>query len=175
MTHIYPTTEIRCVGVIQFYRYSQTALLSTQLQTTVVTTHITLFNFVVTCRNGAVFRNTITFKMNIGTRDTLRRHHRTFIVQIFGNNSAELCNADRWGNSSVTVVNLWDETRLTKLRIACSRQVLGHAAVLLGATSSYTLEPVIGYGAEYRGIGFDSRQYSMHTGCGNGNYGITLI
>jgi hypothetical protein len=41
--------------------------------------------FCASCTFGAVFRNAITFKMNIGTRDTLRRHYGTFTVQIFGN------------------------------------------------------------------------------------------
>jgi hypothetical protein len=135
--------------------------------------------FCATCRNGAVSRNAITFKMNVGTRDTMRRQHLTFTVQTFGNNSDEHCDEGRWGNSSLTggssIVKRWNETWQTQYRIAYSRQDLGHATVLLGTTSSHTHEPVIGYGAIYREIGFDSRQYSLHTGYGNGNYGITLI
>jgi hypothetical protein len=45
-------------------------------------------------------------------------------------------------------------------------------ARLQGTASSYTRESVKGYGAEYRAIDFDSQQYRMHTGCGNGIYGI---
>ena len=59
------------MGAKQFYRYSQTALLSTQLLTTVATTNTKLSNFVTRVDNGAVFRNAITFKMNTGTSDTV--------------------------------------------------------------------------------------------------------
>jgi hypothetical protein len=54
------------------------------------------------------------------------------------------------------------------------KQDIGHATVLQGAASSYTHVDVVGYGAEYCGIGLDSWQCSMHTGCGNGNCGIEL-
>jgi hypothetical protein len=69
--------------------------------------------FCATCTGVAVFRNALTFKMNIGTRNALRCHYGTFTVQIFGNNSDKQCDEGRRGNSGLTrkisFVKLWNE------------------------------------------------------------------